>query len=94
MMCDDIILFQNKDGEFEQLKDEYTIHCETEKDFKYIKTLVKIGNVINDYAEKHELAMECGGEYIMQNDEAQVDGLELVCEIFDILSDESEGGEG
>ena len=91
-MSDEILLFQNKNGEFEEVKEEYTIHCENEKDFRYLKTLVKIGNVIQEYAEKHELATECGSEYIMQNDEAQVDGLDLVCEIFNILSDETEKG--
>jgi len=35
------------------------------------------------YIEKHPLAVECGGEYIMQDDEAQVDALQLVCDIFD-----------
>lgn len=29
------------------------------------------------------LIVECGGEYIMQDDEAQVDALQLVCDIFD-----------
>ena len=94
-MNDNILLFQNKNSEFEEVKDEYTIYCDNKKDFQYLKTLVKIGNVIQEYAEKHELAIECGGEYIMQNDKAQVDGLELVCEIFNILADEQEeGGEG
>ena len=37
------------------------------------------------YAEKHPLAVEVGSEYIMQNDEAQVDALELVCNIFDSM---------
>ena len=35
------------------------------------------------YIEKHPLAVECGGEYIMQDDEAQVDAINLVCNIFD-----------
>lgn len=35
------------------------------------------------YIEKHPRAVECGSEYIMQNDEAQVDALKLVCNIFD-----------
>ena len=35
------------------------------------------------YIEKYPLAVELGGEYIMQNDKAQVDALELVCNIFD-----------
>lgn len=47
-----------------------------------------MGNImelIAEYGKKHPLAFECGSEYIMQNDEAQVDALELVCEIFDEL---------
>jgi hypothetical protein len=35
------------------------------------------------FIEKHPSAVECGGEYIMQDDEAQVDALQLVCDIFD-----------
>lgn len=35
------------------------------------------------YIEKHPLAVDCGSEYIMQDDEAQVDALQLVCDIFD-----------
>ena len=35
------------------------------------------------YIEKHPLAVECGGEYIMQDDEAQIDALKMVCDIFD-----------
>ena len=87
-MNNEILLMQNENGEFEQVKDEYTIYCDNEEDFQYLKTLVKIGNVIKEYAENHELATECGSEYIMQNDEAQIDGLQLVCQIFDILVDE------
>lgn len=90
-MKEEILLYQNEDGEFEQVKDEYTIYCNNEADYKYLKSLVKIGNVINDYAENHELATECGSEYIMQNDKAQVDALQLVCQIFDILVEDKEG---
>lgn len=39
--------------------------------------------LLAEYIEKHPLAVECGGEYIMQDDEAQVDALNLVCNIFD-----------
>ena len=45
-----------------------------------IDTLQKL---IVEYANTHELAVECGGEYICQNDDAQVDALDLVCAIFD-----------
>jgi hypothetical protein len=39
--------------------------------------------LLAEYIEKHPLAVECGGEYIMQDDNAQVDALKLVCDIFD-----------
>lgn len=39
--------------------------------------------LLADFIEKHPMAIECGSEYIMQNDEAQADALELVCNIFD-----------
>ena len=41
--------------------------------------------LIAEYAEKHPLAMECGSEYISQSDEARVDALQLVYNIFDNL---------
>lgn len=39
--------------------------------------------LIAEYANAHELAVECGSEYIYQDDDAQVDALDLVCAIFD-----------
>lgn len=39
--------------------------------------------LLAEYMEKHPLAVECGSEYIMQDDKAQVDALQLVCDIFD-----------
>ena len=41
--------------------------------------------LIEEFAEKHPLAIECGSEYISQSDEAQVDALELIYRIFDAL---------
>lgn len=49
----------------------------------------KIRVLIDDYAERHPLAKECGGEYIYQNDEAQTDAIELVSNIFDLYANES-----
>ena len=43
----------------------------------------KLKELILEYANTHELAVECGSEYIYQNDDAQVDALDLVCAIFD-----------
>ena len=40
---------------------------------------------IEEYAKKHPLALECGSEYIYQSDEAQVDAMKLVADIFDSL---------
>lgn len=48
-----------------------------------IYDMEEIKALIAGYAEKHPLAEEMGGEYIMQDDEAQVDALQLVCDIFD-----------
>ena len=39
--------------------------------------------LLANYIEKHPLAVDCGSEYIMESDKAQVDALELVCNIFD-----------
>ena len=67
----------------------YTLCFDNKEDLNYVKSLVKIGNVIKEYAEKHTLAMECGSEYIMQNDEAQFDALDLVCNIFNIIVEDN-----
>lgn len=53
------------------------------------QSLVRIINIIKKYADEHEFATKCGGEYIMQNDEAQVDALILACNIFNILSEDN-----
>ena len=39
--------------------------------------------LLAEYIEKHPLAIELGSEYISQDDEAQVDAIQLVCDIFD-----------
>lgn len=39
--------------------------------------------LLANFIEKHPLAIDCGNEYIMQDDKAQVDALQLVCDIFD-----------
>lgn len=43
----------------------------------------KVMLLLANFIEKHPMAIGCGSEYIMQSDEAQVDALELVCNIFD-----------
>ena len=48
----------------------------------------KLVELIEKYSEKHELAKECGGEYISQDDKAQVDAIKLVCDIFDLYTNE------
>ena len=40
--------------------------------------------LIDKYVEKHELAKECGSEYVYQSDRAQIDALKLVGDIFDL----------
>lgn len=48
-----------------------------------IYDIEEIKVLIAGYIERHPLVEECGGEYIMQNDKAQEDALQLVCDIFD-----------
>lgn len=50
----------------------------------------EILELINQYATKHNLAKELGSEYIMQDDKAQCDALELVCNIFDLYVKEGQ----
>jgi len=41
-------------------------------------------DLVSCYFNKHPLAKEIGGEYIYQNDEAQVDAIQLVSDICDL----------
>lgn len=50
----------------------------------------KIMRLITKYAKNHPLAKDCGGEYIYQNDEAQVDAIQLVSDIFDLYAEKEE----
>lgn len=50
----------------------------------------KIMELIKKYAEKHPLAKDAGSEYIYQNDEAQIDALDLVANIFNLYVDEDD----
>ena len=43
----------------------------------------EIKALIAGYVEKHPLVEECGSDYIWQTDKAQVDAIQLVCDIFD-----------
>lgn len=49
----------------------------------------KIMELIEAYSEIYPLAKECGGEYVYQNDTAQIDALELVADIFDLYAKET-----
>jgi hypothetical protein len=49
----------------------------------------EVTRLIEEYVDKHPLALECGSEYISQSDKAQVDAMELVYRIFDALSTKS-----
>jgi hypothetical protein len=41
----------------------------------------EIQNILEEYFEKHPLALELGDEYIMQDDKAQEDALKAFCDI-------------
>lgn len=49
----------------------------------------KVMELLSEYAEKHPLSAECGSEYIMQDDQAQVDALQLVSDIFDSMEEQN-----
>ena len=48
-----------------------------------MKTIEEIKAMLAWYIEKHPCALILGGEYIMQDDKAQEDAIQLVCGIFD-----------
>lgn len=45
--------------------------------------LETIQRLMEEYAEKHPLVWEMGSEYIMQDNKARVDALQLICDIWD-----------
>lgn len=59
-------------------------------DFNIVHSSTAIQDAIDAYIDKHPTATICGSEYIMQDDEAQEDALELVCNIFDFISSSEE----
>lgn len=44
----------------------------------------EILKLIDEYAKVHSSAKSCGREYISQDDSAQIDALDLVCDIFEL----------
>ena len=51
----------------------------------------KIFKLIEKYVNKHgNISLACGGEWMYQDDDGQVDALELVSDILDNLSDYAE----
>lgn len=43
----------------------------------------EIQDILEEYFAKHPLALECGSEYVAQDDEAQSDALEAFYRIVD-----------
>lgn len=61
---------------------------EDDGEFTYaIEDMLKVMNLIKNYVSKHgNIALSCGGEWMYQDDNGQVDALELVSSILDSLS--------
>ncbi|MDD5022177.1 MAG: VCBS domain-containing protein [Endomicrobiaceae bacterium] len=56
-----------------------------------IRDMLKVLDRICSYIEKHgTISLTCGGEWMYQDDDGQVDALELVSDILDSLSDYAE----
>jgi hypothetical protein len=56
-----------------------------------IRDMLKTLDCICSYIEKHgAISLRCGGEWMFQDDEGQVDALDLVSDILDSLSDYAE----
>lgn len=60
---------------------------QTKEHFEYLTNNAILG-LIEKFAEKHELAKECGSEYIYQSDRARIDALRLVGDIFDLYAED------
>ena len=51
-----------------------------------LTSALKIIDMINNFTSKHDLAVQCGSEWLYQSNEGQVDALELVGNILDYLA--------
>lgn len=62
---------------------------EDDGEFTYaVEDILKVMNLIKGYVNKHgNIALSCGGEWMYQDDNGQVDALELVSDILDSLSE-------
>ena len=76
----DDLSYGDNEFEIEEILEEDVIGPVVEQKEKIIK-------LIDTYAEKHKLAKALGSEYIIQDDKAQVDAIELVGRIFDLFVD-------
>ena len=51
---------------------------------------LEILNRVHSYMNKHPMAGRVGGEYVNQDDEAQIDAIELVCDLADVYCNYNE----
>ena len=79
------MIMDNYDDYFGGLTEEEYREA-TKEHFEWFRNNAILG-LIEEYAEKHQLAKECGSEYIGQSDSAQIDAIKLVCDIFDLYVD-------
>lgn len=45
---------------------------------------------VESFAKRHPSAVTCGAEYIYQDDDARIDALDFVAEIFEHIAEDSE----
>ncbi len=95
IMGDNINIELSKEGA-KQIKDKYIEYFECdeyiEKDqIDKITFMTQIFNVVEKYVKKHPIGATIGGEYVGQDDDAQVDAINLFGKIMDIYAEFIEG---
>ena len=51
----------------------------------YYIDIEEIKTLLSEYIEKYPLAVRYGSIYIMENDKAKADAVQLICNLFDIM---------
>ena len=75
----------------ERMRDDGINQVDGEEFDSVVRKSIDIFNLIECYVQKHgNTALSCGGEWLYQDDDGQVDGLELVSDILGELEEFAE----
>jgi hypothetical protein len=75
----------------ERMRDDGINEVDGEEFDTAVRTSIDIFTLIEKYVQKHgDIALCCGAEWMYQDDDGQIDGLELCGDILDSLNEYAE----